>query len=165
MTLSLVIMSMKLSKVFSLKSLFVLTPLMDNWKKQPSLLHVQIVEFQSLLVAEQLVEWIPQRLHTMISQKRKNVAFCSDAVKISDRNMGSNVGHQRVIGNQKSSTLLQFFSTEVQKSVVQQDTSSLRRCDGALGTSCFVTGTYGFVAASRIVEMIAKDEVLIPKPY
>mmetsp|Transcript_25797 Transcript_25797/g.37474 ORF Transcript_25797/g.37474 Transcript_25797/m.37474 type:complete len:383 (+) Transcript_25797:158-1306(+) len=74
---------------------------------------------------------------------------------------GPPAGHRKP----KKFNITAVFSTEVQKSVVQQDTSSLRRCDGALGTSCFVTGTYGFVAASRIVEMIAKDEVLIPKPY
>ena len=55
------------------------------------------------------------------------------------------------------------FSTEIQKSVPNmQGESSLRRCDGALGTACFVTGTYGFVAASRVIEMIADDERLIP---
>jgi tRNA threonylcarbamoyladenosine dehydratase len=41
--------------------------------------------------------------------------------------------------------------------------SSLRRCDGALGTACFVTGTAGFVAASKVVEMIAHDAFLVPK--
>lgn len=33
--------------------------------------------------------------------------------------------------------------------------SSLRQCDGALGTACFVTGTFGFLAASVVVERIA----------
>jgi len=41
--------------------------------------------------------------------------------------------------------------------------SSLRTCDGPLGTACFVTGTYGFVAASKIVSMIANDELVKPK--
>lgn len=54
------------------------------------------------------------------------------------------------------------FSTEEQKRV-HQDSSSLRRCDGALGTACFVTGTFGFVAAGKIVEMIASDNVVVPK--
>ena len=31
------------------------------------------------------------------------------------------------------------------------------RNDGALGTACFVTGTFGFVAASRVVEMIVDN--------
>lgn len=35
------------------------------------------------------------------------------------------------------------------------------RNDGLLGTACFVTGTFGFVAASRVVEMIV-DENLVP---
>jgi Dinucleotide-utilizing enzymes involved in molybdopterin and thiamine biosynthesis family 1 len=41
--------------------------------------------------------------------------------------------------------------------------SSLRTCDGPLGTACFVTGTYGFVAASKVVTMLAKDELIKPK--
>jgi len=41
--------------------------------------------------------------------------------------------------------------------------SSFRRCDnGFLGTACFVTGTFGFVAASQVVSMIVKDELLTP---
>lgn len=56
------------------------------------------------------------------------------------------------------------FSTEVQKQVnPSADKSSFRRCDGALGTACFVTGTYGFVAASKAVSMIANDELIVPK--
>lgn len=55
------------------------------------------------------------------------------------------------------------FSTEIQKSVDQSGTAgSLRRCDGALGTACFLTGTYGFVAASRVIDMIAEDKRMIP---
>jgi len=54
----------------------------------------------------------------------------------------------------------------------QQDTthhhqlinSSLRKCDGgALGTACFVTGTFGFVAAAVIVDAIANDKLRIPR--
>lgn len=57
------------------------------------------------------------------------------------------------------------FSNEKQKSIDQRaggQTSSLRRCDGALGTACFVTGTYGFVAASRAIDMIAYDKRVVP---
>ena len=64
----------------------------------------------------------------------------------------------------KAWNILAVFSTERQKAV-PQDTisgSSLRRCDGALGTACFVTGTYGFVAASQVVSMIANDKLLTP---
>ena len=40
------------------------------------------------------------------------------------------------------------YSLEPQKKLPGgSDSSSLRRCDGALGTACFVTGTCGFVAA------------------
>jgi tRNA threonylcarbamoyladenosine dehydratase len=40
-------------------------------------------------------------------------------------------------------------------STVLQPTSNLRRCDGgALGTACFVTGSFGFLAAARCVDMI-----------
>mmetsp|Transcript_11944 Transcript_11944/g.17470 ORF Transcript_11944/g.17470 Transcript_11944/m.17470 type:complete len:376 (-) Transcript_11944:177-1304(-) len=59
------------------------------------------------------------------------------------------------------------YSEEVQKTVDQSkdnsQTSSLRRCDGALGTACFVTGTYGFVAASKVISMIANQELIEPK--
>ncbi|EED87478.1 predicted protein, partial [Thalassiosira pseudonana CCMP1335] len=46
--------------------------------------------------------------------------------------------------------ILAVYSLEVQQKVgqVSETTSSFRTCDGALGTACFVTGTYGFVAAS-----------------
>jgi len=45
-----------------------------------------------------------------------------------------------------------------------QDTiSSFRTCDGALGTACSITATYGMVAASHIVEMIALDKLIVPK--
>jgi tRNA A37 threonylcarbamoyladenosine dehydratase len=56
------------------------------------------------------------------------------------------------------------YSTEVQQKVNQrEDDSSFRRCDGALGTACFLTGTYGFVAASKVIEMIAMDSLVAPK--
>jgi tRNA A37 threonylcarbamoyladenosine dehydratase len=61
---------------------------------------------------------------------------------------------------QKKWRLEAVYSLEEQKSLApgsDDSSSSFRRCDSALGTSCFVTGTYGFVAASRVVEMIAKD--------
>lgn len=58
------------------------------------------------------------------------------------------------------------FSTEPQKSLPQgSDASSLRRCDGALGTGCFVTGTSGFVAAGEIVSMIAQDKLVLPRSF
>jgi len=59
------------------------------------------------------------------------------------------------------------YSNEVQekpKEGLAGDTaSSFRLCDGALGTGCFVTATYGLVAASAVIEMIAKDELIVPK--
>lgn len=41
--------------------------------------------------------------------------------------------------------------------------SSFRRCDGALGTACFLTGTFGFVAAAAIVDQIANDKLMVPR--
>jgi tRNA threonylcarbamoyladenosine dehydratase len=39
-----------------------------------------------------------------------------------------------------------------------------RRCDsGGLGSACFVTGTFGFVAAGRVVDMIARNEYVRPR--
>ena len=59
------------------------------------------------------------------------------------------------------------FSMEPQKVVSQSNSnnevSSFRRCDGPLGTACFVTGTYGFVAASKVIEMISIQKFPIPK--
>jgi len=56
------------------------------------------------------------------------------------------------------------FSTELQKSVpVENEISSFRKCDGNLGTACFLTGTYGFVAASKVVTMIAQDNLKRPR--
>lgn len=43
--------------------------------------------------------------------------------------------------------------------------SSFRACDGAFGTACFVTGSYGFAAASKVVEMIASDTLAAPKKW
>uniref|UniRef100_A0A7S0PJK6 THIF-type NAD/FAD binding fold domain-containing protein n=1 Tax=Leptocylindrus aporus TaxID=1398097 RepID=A0A7S0PJK6_9STRA len=61
------------------------------------------------------------------------------------------------------------YSTEIQKSAPASEqkqadrSSSLRLCDGSLGTSCFVTGSYGFVAASKVVSMIAANKLIYPR--
>ena len=57
------------------------------------------------------------------------------------------------------------YSKEVQKTIKADNisTSSLRTCDGALGTACFVTGAYGFVAAGKVVSMIASDKLVRPR--
>lgn len=66
----------------------------------------------------------------------------------------------------KKWNIVAVFSNELQKELSQEDkeraSGSLRRCDGALGTACFVTGTYGFVAAGRVVDMIATDTFAVP---
>jgi tRNA A37 threonylcarbamoyladenosine dehydratase len=56
------------------------------------------------------------------------------------------------------------YSTEVQKPAPIGSThvSSLRICDSALGTACFVTGTIGFVAAGQVVEMISQAKLRPP---
>ena len=62
--------------------------------------------------------------------------------------------------------ILAVYSTERAKDLPESDGSkggSLRRCDGALGTACFVTGTAGFIAAGKIVEMIANEKLMAPK--
>lgn len=60
--------------------------------------------------------------------------------------------------------IMAVYSMEVQEVVKEEEgVSSFRRCDGVLGTACFVTGTYGFVAASKVVEMIAMDTLIVPK--
>jgi tRNA A37 threonylcarbamoyladenosine dehydratase len=60
------------------------------------------------------------------------------------------------------------FSTEVQQKVDNaeaQMSSSFRTCDGSLGTAVFVTGTFGFVAATKVIEMIAMDKLIVPKKF
>ena len=60
------------------------------------------------------------------------------------------------------------YSTEVQQKVkadTETTTSSFRICDGALGTGVFVTGSYGFAAATKIIEMIALDSLVAPKKH
>ena len=56
------------------------------------------------------------------------------------------------------------YSTESPKST-PKESSSMRRCDGALGTACFVTGVSGFVAAGKVVEMIANNKLPKPKQF
>jgi len=68
--------------------------------------------------------------------------------------------------NPRKWNILAVYSKEPQKSLPNgSDSSSLRRCDGALGTACFVTGTSGFVAAGQIVKMIAEDRMLLPRRF
>lgn len=58
------------------------------------------------------------------------------------------------------------YSSEIPKPLPKGENdkvSALRRCDGALGTACFVTGSLGFVAASRVVDMIANDRFVKPR--
>lgn len=85
------------------------------------------------------------------------------------------------------------FSKELQRDLPKgSDTSSLRRCDGALGTAVFITGTCGFgtsiqkfdpvslwdsiltvsalhssfsVAAEQIVTMIANANLIAPRSH
>lgn len=56
------------------------------------------------------------------------------------------------------------YSTEETKELSngQDAGGALRRCDGALGTACFVTGTFGFVAAGQVVDMIAMNRFVRP---
>jgi tRNA A37 threonylcarbamoyladenosine dehydratase len=57
-----------------------------------------------------------------------------------------------------------IYSKEQQKKVDEDiSTSSFRKCDGALGTACFVTGTYGMVAASKAITMLANDDFSKPR--
>jgi tRNA A37 threonylcarbamoyladenosine dehydratase len=55
------------------------------------------------------------------------------------------------------------YSTENVSGNEKKAPSSYRLCDGPLGTACFVTGTFGFVAASEVVNMLAKGKLAIPR--
>lgn len=54
-------------------------------------------------------------------------------------------------------------STEVVAGDGTERNGALRQCDGALGTACFVTGTFGFVAAAAIVSRIATNTLCAPR--
>ena len=41
--------------------------------------------------------------------------------------------------------------------------ASWRPCDSAFGTACFLTGTYGFVAAKHVVDMVIQNTVRPPR--
>lgn len=45
------------------------------------------------------------------------------------------------------------------------DTVSRSPCDSGMGTACFVTGTFGFVAASIVVEQIAHQKPQVPRMF
>lgn len=55
------------------------------------------------------------------------------------------------------------YSAEEPKQVDQRNNRSFRRCDGALGTAAFVTGTFGLIAAGRIVDKIACNQLKGPR--
>jgi len=80
-------------------------------------------------------------------------------------------GFEKNMENDKSIrkwNIRSIYSTERQKELPQGDdgtSSSLRRCDGALGTACFVTGTCGFVAAGEVISQIAEDRLLPPRRF
>ena len=63
---------------------------------------------------------------------------------------------------QKKWRIPAVFSTEKQKKV-DEDSPSFRKCDGALGTACFVTGTYGMIAASHAINIIANNVCVKPR--
>jgi tRNA A37 threonylcarbamoyladenosine dehydratase len=105
---------------------------------------------------------------------------CEDLVRVSGdpllkackknlrRNYGFEQGkkcHQEKAKPSRKFQIHAVVSEELQKRVPQGDTSSLRRCDGALGTACFVTGSFGFVAAGKIIEMIASDNLVAPRGF
>eukprot|EP00527_Entomoneis_sp_CCMP2396_P002790 CAMPEP_0198147242 /NCGR_PEP_ID=MMETSP1443-20131203/34101_1 /TAXON_ID=186043 /ORGANISM="Entomoneis sp., Strain CCMP2396" /LENGTH=382 /DNA_ID=CAMNT_0043811475 /DNA_START=220 /DNA_END=1369 /DNA_ORIENTATION=- len=63
----------------------------------------------------------------------------------------------------KSWNLPAVYSEELVPDVPTSSSSNLRQCDGALGTACFVTGTFGFLAAAQIVKGIAQKTLKPPR--
>jgi tRNA A37 threonylcarbamoyladenosine dehydratase len=55
------------------------------------------------------------------------------------------------------------YSLEAIKQVDENSSSSFRKCDGALGTACFVTGTYGMIAASQAVNILINSRKSKPR--
>jgi tRNA A37 threonylcarbamoyladenosine dehydratase len=75
--------------------------------------------------------------------------------------------HEQLKGRKRKKWYIDcVYSTEESKQLPREsELSSFRLCDGALGTACFVTGTAGFVAAARIVDMIAEDHFVPPRKW
>jgi len=74
--------------------------------------------------------------------------------------------HQRMKLKKKEKPwhITAVYSMEEQKALAAgDDASSLRRCDGALGTAVFVTGTVGFTAAARVIDMLVNDQLSPPR--
>ncbi|KAL7427423.1 hypothetical protein ACHAXH_000903 [Discostella pseudostelligera] len=86
-------------------------------------------------------------------------------------------GKAKAEGRVRNWRIQAVYSTEVQqktmiKGIEHTDgtsnvndvpSSSFRTCDGPLGTASFVTASYGFAAAWKVVEMIASDKLVVPK--
>jgi tRNA A37 threonylcarbamoyladenosine dehydratase len=79
--------------------------------------------------------------------------------------------HDRTKRPTRKWNIYAVYSTEPQKSLptttskMSSSSSSLRRCDGSLGTACFVTGTSGFVAAGQVIQMIATNNLPVPRVF
>ena len=56
--------------------------------------------------------------------------------------------------------MLQKWEGGDKETVVATPAASSFRNDGNMGTASFVTGTFGFVAASRVVEMIVHGDAM-----
>jgi len=105
------------------------------------------------IVCDDIAKVNDKLLATCRKDMRKRYGF-GTGLSFQARQKGSKVKKWRIDA---------VYSLEEQKALPSgEDASSFRRCDGALGTSCFVTGSYGFAAASRVVEMIAKDRLRPP---
>ena len=92
--------------------------------------------------------------------------------------IASSAGKAKSEGRVRNWRIQAVYSTEVQQRIVMTDdvvrkenesnndvvaNSSFRTCDGPLGTASFVTATYGLSAAWKVVEMIALDQLVVPK--
>jgi tRNA threonylcarbamoyladenosine dehydratase len=56
-----------------------------------------------------------------------------------------------------------YSDEDIPDESVTNSTSNLRQCDGALGTACFLTGTFGFTAAAAIVDKVAYNALAPPR--
>jgi tRNA threonylcarbamoyladenosine dehydratase len=56
-----------------------------------------------------------------------------------------------------------YSDEEIPEGSATNTTSNLRQCDGALGTACFLTGTFGFAAAAAIVDKVAYNALAPPR--
>ena len=78
---------------------------------------------------------------------------------------GPRSGEKNDHGVSKCNIFLQYFQQNYKRKLISNmmlGVGSIRQCDSAFGSACFVKGVFDFVADSCIVHMIASNELIVP---